>query len=1652
MRSPLPSACQDPNRFRTVGRFSGRPGLNSYLVSRGGDGDHRQVLSLCPGPAFELEEWAARRAGLHHPLLPPIRGYAFRGSRPGLVTDVPTFPKLDLFACAWDLERRIVLGRQLVDLVRILHHRGLVTGALGPWLLLGRGTCLHQLDLVWPSRPITGRTPEPGVSLYSAPESTSGESSEAADRYSLGLLLYHVFTGSPPFAEDLALQLPTLHSTVEPRRPRSLAPDLPPAVERAILGLSRKLPERRLSLDTAAELLSAAHGRNIALPAPKPHVHLVGRDHEIARFRALLDRWIQAPEPALIALTGPPGSGRRAMLRRLELICSFRGIPTVRLDPENGETTSETGRTGDLPPMTRPAVILAPSGQASLEDSVARCCRILASGQPALQILTAECGDDHPTWLELRRHDSRGCRLHRIDLGPLSTPNTAELIRQALAPDSPQRLREVLQHRSGGCPGYVITQIEELVERGSLSYGSGCWQWKEDRALTSGKMIPGEVACSIGTRLAALPRSARTIFEFLTLIRRTTEVSELSQLAEMQSEEAEAAVRLLEGAGLAFTGGSLAQPTCSLAGPWLPDAAEECLDPETRRQRVQRILAVWPPERLTPVEVVRFASRAKDRIQLQLRLYEDLDRLLAGNRFGEAIDLLRGALEREVIHPGDWPVLKRMVEATLQAGNLESCLETIKSSLGQIMNKDQRAFLLWIQARALLARGAFVRSAATLRQAYPLAHADSELQTNILAELLAALSGIGVTVSARRVALKVFRLLRSKTSLALRDRLFHAVYRFTVSTSSPLSTATLTWEAKSLRTAARTGNIPVHRVCLVTKHLLSAGCWDRGLRLSRWLQREVAELQSPKLEVWSLLARGQEARKRGRHREACRMLEDALVRAGWLDWGPELEFDLRLELARNSCHQLAIDATIRQLKLLDNLLERSCHEGDILDLTLLKGWLQLQLGKAQPTLVLIEGLLECGLLKDPRVHLLLGSALLLEGHFNLARSAVADAAKAAGDLEWYIARCRLLRAEIALAEGKFREAGAMSRSVLRLCQAKPTEPLQAKAQLIKARQCLALDRLTEARGRALRAHQLLRSVDRLGLHADVNRTLAEIAGRLGDSAAAFDWVNRVLDPLEEQAARLSNSIRQGFVGRHLAPLDALRRDLGWTSHDNVSARGSLTRFAARIRSAGAWAGGLREAAECLAAKTQACAFAVFTRHPESGKFRLEHGKGRLSNPPILSGQEPQEEGISGSISRKGCLTVVDIPFRSSDRIEAWVHLEVPGCLSESTAELLLTALSLSDACTVPSAKGTDPSRRLPSAASSNTPEFVGQHPVVLRMLEEVRRFARSDGTVLLTGETGTGKEVLARMIHNQSPRRHGPFVPVNCAALPADLVESELFGHAQGSFTGAHRAKPGLFETAAHGTIFLDEISAMPLALQPRLLRVLQEKRSRRLGENREHSVDVRVVAATNLDLHRLVQSGQFREDLYHRLHVLTVTLPPLRERASDLPLLVQHFVSRLRERVSAEVTVSPGALQAMGSYPFPGNVRQLENLLESLALCAVDGVITKDAVRRKLADAPGGIPASTCRQTERLLAALLQGTVDFWTAVRDPFLNRDLSRHQVRDVVAQLLATAGGSYLQVSRDLGMAPRDYKKLMNFLSQHDCRVDFRPFRKKNGTCA
>jgi DNA-binding NtrC family response regulator len=357
--------------------------------------------------------------------------------------------------------------------------------------------------------------------------------------------------------------------------------------------------------------------------------------------------------------------------------------------------------------------------------------------------------------------------------------------------------------------------------------------------------------------------------------------------------------------------------------------------------------------------------------------------------------------------------------------------------------------------------------------------------------------------------------------------------------------------------------------------------------------------------------------------------------------------------------------------------------------------------------------------------------------------------------------------------------------------------------------------------------------------------------------------------------------------------------------------------------------------------------------------------------------------------------------------------------------------------------------------SQPKPEFtiVGDSAATRTIRAEIQFAAGADAKVLVTGETGVGKDLVARLIHQNSRRRLAPLATINCAGLADTLLESELFGHVRGSFTDAHRNKAGIFEAAANGTVFLDEVGEMTPRMQAVLLRFLETGELQRVGSDRVHArVNVRVIAATNRDLLAEIRAGRFREDLFYRLNVLHIHVPPVRERREDVPSLLTHYLDHYCSLHGVgRRTFSHDAIAALAAFDWPGNVRQLKNVVERIVVKTRQPTIELGDLPHDLDLTRASAPAEAAgRLVDRsmvpdLLARMLEKRESFWSVAYAPFMARDLTRAQLTELVARGLERTAGNYRSLVTLFNMRPSDYKRFLTFLTSHRCHVPFQAYR-------
>jgi transcriptional regulator with PAS, ATPase and Fis domain len=344
------------------------------------------------------------------------------------------------------------------------------------------------------------------------------------------------------------------------------------------------------------------------------------------------------------------------------------------------------------------------------------------------------------------------------------------------------------------------------------------------------------------------------------------------------------------------------------------------------------------------------------------------------------------------------------------------------------------------------------------------------------------------------------------------------------------------------------------------------------------------------------------------------------------------------------------------------------------------------------------------------------------------------------------------------------------------------------------------------------------------------------------------------------------------------------------------------------------------------------------------------------------------------------------------------------------------------------------------------PTVVGSSPALQRVLHIAARLAAGDSKVLITGESGVGKDVIARYVHCNSARAPQRFVALNCASVTETLLESELFGHVKGSFTGAYRDKVGKLQQAHKGTIFLDEIGEMSLRMQAMLLRFLENGEVVAVGADTPPTrVDVRVISATNRNLQDMVTKGTFREDLLYRINVGQIEVPPLRDRREDVRALVAFVIGKHQR----SIVVDDEAMDALERYRWPGNVRELQNIVEQMLALADGDRLGTELLPPNVTARPGKSPHPVRERRRRvadeLYDGLTEGGCNFWNDVYPMFMSRDLTRDDLRALIRKGLSTTKGSYRGLLQLFGLEDGDYKRLLNFLASHECAIDFREFR-------
>ncbi|MEE8587628.1 MAG: sigma-54 dependent transcriptional regulator, partial [Acidobacteriota bacterium] len=859
------------------------------------------------------------------------------------------------------------------------------------------------------------------------------------------------------------------------------------------------------------------------------------------------------------------------------------------------------------------------------------------------------------------------------------------------------------------------------------------------------------------------------------------------------------------------------------------------------------------------------------------------------------------------------------------------------------------------------------------------------------------------------------------------------------------------WETRAIELAYPRGQAQRSLGRLVNLAMLQArlGWLERAQSLIRFVRQDASCLRNVELDAFSRLVQCVVLGRQGIHRQAVQQLHKLSAFNQRSNRSRNIEAGIHIELAENLNRLLQPESALQEIEGCRRLVNAEYKLDDAVDAALAEAQSWMLLGQLDRTRQILAGLDgDQAPVRLVRRRLLLTRLLLQQGDFDQAEE---EAAKTAGMLggqrQQEKISCQLILAETCLQARRLPDAQQALTVAFQMTQAGRLPALQAEAYRLQA--CLEMARKRPDRAKAccLRGLQIVARLEDPFRSARLQRRLGQAWLSLGENRRALSEMTRALQFYKQRLFHVQASNRRAFSKRWIDPIEQDR------ARALPSGTPVVPRYLTELRQFNAWlATGpdsarlgeklLEAAGECISSSGN-----VFLRSIGIESFQLVASRGRClrSGRQLLAWSESPDAVLAGKVFSRGngSFTEIGIRLTQAGRMQGLIYLERPGSApSEEELDFLACLAASAELSLRPQA----PSSNFPRAKASLHPSgvpFVAEHPSMIRLLEEVSRIAPTTATVLISGESGTGKELVARAIHALSTRRQGPFVAVNCSGLTGSLIESELFGHSKGSFTGAGRDRRGLFEAAHRGTLFLDEIATMSPELQRSLLRALENRAVRRLGETHERKVDLRILSATNQPLGQLVEEGAFRRDLYHRLRVCELHIPPLRRRRTDIVHLCRHFLAELNQEGGRRVQLSKEALSLLQRMDLPGNVRELHNLLESAYyLCSGNRIGVGDLAARIDPSQDGEGSPGPCR---KIVEGIIRGQLGFWEDVRDPFLSRDLSRRDVQEIISMGLARCGGNYRRLIELFRLPRDDYKRLMGFLSHHGCKVDFRKFR-------
>jgi len=1415
-----------------------------------------------------------------------------------------------------------------------------------------------------------------GTLPYMAPEVLRSEGAgPRSDLYALGAVLWEAIFGHPPFRLEGSDLTRFIQAVIEGRRARPGLPEgypegLGPWLEEM---LSPDPEARPATADEALARFNEACGTDhpAETPASRAARLLSGppaeREAAIARIRESLE---PSAAPRLVWLCGEPGSGKTRILRWLEADGIRSGWHVVTAGPHDALSLEELRTTA----RERPTMVLldeldaAGAGTVELLDRVAR----EPDGPPVQIVAALRPGQiEQPTLRKLYADTGTVPTLRSVILDRLGENDLrAMAARAARGEVSDERVQWLLQ-ASEGSPAVAETLlIEGAWERGG-----------ESRPLRALALLPEG-------RLEMLSPSARLWLDALAVLRGDARESHVAELSAMTIGAAREVAEEVSAAGLAHRNGD----------HWITDSRTlvahllSSMEPDRRQAlhgQAAEMLESSTDPRIDPWLLSRLWSRAGKRqlaityaVRAAERSRAENDPAEAAARYGQALRLMGRGSQRLAIR-------LEQAAALTDAGMHERAARACGAAVRLSESEDDRIEALTRQASALVQSGRFERGLSVAERAAKLASAAGDDPQRARADKAAAIA--------------LGRLGREQEAIPLLE------------------------EAREIVRRRGDGDAEAEIVQILATCKLRLGRegaeedFVEALKLYREADRgdqsdERRDLESPQ-EIKALIGLAVIKARAGQHDRAVELLERAGEGAG-------RQGNLGLqEAALSKLAVVAIDRNHldRAITLTERAADLARHLGDenlILVNRCRLADARIRCGRGGEAMVLLRETLDRPLSRVEPENVDYARMLLAEAWME---SGSGDEDNIRALLDETLARCRarpkrrpLLAALVIEMERRarpgcddaFEPISLQFGAAVESSDEEVDAELRIRANLARAAFHLehghpdaALTAAEEASGVARQASAPAFEARAKGLSAEAHRRL----GREDRARAARQEGRRVLDDaaagIHDAAIRADFLARPGFAGlreegvlgggrehgRLLALYDMIRALNSETDPDALlesildmalkAVRAERGMILLKDDAGGAEAGGLSvHLARNLEQET--------IRDAESYSRKIVEAAGEGQSLLVVDSDDDDRVQKLESISLYGIRSLMCVPLRSRGKIVGTVYLDSrrTGVLFAHEDLSFLEAFANHAALALENTRTRvrleQHNRRLQAAAETRTSlgNLVARCPSMQAVFDLIDKVATTELPVLIHGESGTGKELVASAIHYRGPRRRRMFVSVNCAAIPESLLESELFGHVRGAFTGAERDRRGLFEQAHGGTLFLDEIGDMTAAMQARLLRVLEEGRVRRVGGEQLVEVNARILTATHRDLPAEVKAGRFREDLLYRLRVLTIDLPPLRERTGDVALLVEHFLKRIAEqRGRPPHVVAADALSLFEAYPWPGNVRELENVLTRLVLLAGEGPITAGVIesdpglcRALIEEAPSQKPAFSLKHGEK--------------------------------------------------------------------------------------